>query len=189
MNQHTWRPKRSRPTTNRGSSLIEVLVSLLIMTFGMLGLAGLQNHAQVAELESYQRQQALILLEDMAARMANNKPNTASYVTASPLGTSATDAANCSAETTLKGIDQCDWSKMLKGAAEVKGSAKLGAMIGARGCINVVDPGKEYSIAVVWQGMNKTVSPANACGAGLYDSNETRRAVTTIVRVADLAAP
>ena len=188
MTKHTWRAKRKLPATHRGSSLIEVLVSLLIMTFGMLGLAGLQNHAQIAELESYQRQQALILLEDMAARMENNKANTASYVTASPLGTSASDAANCS-QTTLKAIDQCDWSKMLKGVAEVKGSTKLGAMIGARGCIKEEVAGKEYTIAVVWQGMNKTVSPATTCGAGLYDSNETRRAVTTIVRVADLAAP
>lgn len=189
MNPHNRRSRCSGPCVNRGSTLIEVLVSILIMTFGMLGLAGLQNHAQIAEIEAYQREQALILLEDMAARMANNKANTDSYVTVNPLGTGATDATDCSAGANRKDIDQCDWSKMLKGASEAKGSTKLGAMINARGCVAEVIADKEYTIAVVWQGMNKTIAPANTCGVGLYDSNETRRAVTTVVRVADLAAP
>ena len=77
---------------------------------------------------------------------------------------------------------------MLKGEFEVKGSTNLGAMIAARGCIEEQIAGKEYVIAVVWQGMNKTIVPGTPCGAGLYDSIETRRAVTTIVRVADLSA-
>ena len=189
MNRKNWRMPRSSLRRIQGSTLIEVLVSILIMTFGILGLAGLQARAQTAELESYQREQALILMADMTSRMANNKSDSVSYVTTAPLGTGATDATTCSAQATRAAIDQCEWSKMLKGVSEAKGSTNLGAMIDARGCITSTVAGSEYLVAVVWQGINKTVAPAVACGDGLYDSNETRRAVTAIVRVADLLAP
>ena len=45
-----------------GSSLIEVLMAIIILTFGLLGLAALQGKANTAELEAYQRGQALIFL-------------------------------------------------------------------------------------------------------------------------------
>jgi type IV pilus assembly protein PilV len=78
---------------------------------------------------------------------------------------------------------------MLKGASEVQGATKLGAMINARGCVQEKISGKEYLIVVVWQGLNKTIAPSATCGAGLYDSDETRRAVSTIIRVAELSVP
>ena len=54
-----------RSPRNSGFTMIEVLVSLLVITFGLLGLAGLQTRMQQAEFESYQRSQALVLLYDM----------------------------------------------------------------------------------------------------------------------------
>ncbi|MHB1054222.1 MAG: type IV pilus modification protein PilV, partial [Thiobacillus sp.] len=65
----------------RGTSLLEVLVTILILAIGLLGLAGLQARLQVSEMESYQRSQALILLDDMASRIAANRPNALSYAT------------------------------------------------------------------------------------------------------------
>ena len=49
--------------------MIEVLVSLLIIVLGLLGLAGLQVRIQQSEFESYQRAQALVLLQDMVERI------------------------------------------------------------------------------------------------------------------------
>lgn len=74
---------RSTPLApvQRGTSLIEVLVTLVILTIGLLGLTGLQSRLQVSELEAYQRAQALILLNDMASRVATNRSAAASYVT------------------------------------------------------------------------------------------------------------
>ena len=40
--------------------MIEVMVTLLIILVGLLGIGGLQMQAQISELESYQRAQALI---------------------------------------------------------------------------------------------------------------------------------
>jgi type IV pilus assembly protein PilV len=191
-------PARSRDfSRSRGTSLIEILVTIIILTFGLLGLAALQGKANVAELESYQRGQALILLQDMANRMENNRTKAADYVTSTALGTNATDATDCGTtvtpSTTLAMIDQCEWSKALKGASEIKTgtTTKQGAMIDGRGCIEAVTgTANQYRIAVVWQGLTTTSAPTTtACGSGLYGSELTRRAVTSIVQIADLAAP
>lgn len=178
-------------TASRGASLIEILVSILIMTFGVLGLAALQAKAQKSELESYQRQQALILVEDMASRIAANKNQdnslAASYVTTAPLGTG--DTSDCSAPTTNQQRDSCEWSGVLKGSSATQGSSKLGAMINARGCVTEIIANLEYRVDVVWQGLNPTVAPASTCGQDLYDSEDTRRAVSMTVRMANLSAP
>jgi type IV pilus assembly protein PilV len=175
----------------RGTSLIEVLMAIFVLTIGLLGLAGLQGKANTAELESYQRGQALILLQDMATRMENNTGDVTAYATgaAAPLGTGATDAAACASEASRAAIDKCEWSKALKGASETLATVKQGAMINGRGCIEEVTAGREYTVSVVWQGLAKTSTPSTtACGAGSYDSVETRRVITTTVRIPDLTA-
>ena len=57
----------------RGVTMIEVLISIFILTVGMLGAASLQFRMQTAELEAYQRTQAIVLLQDMVARINANR--------------------------------------------------------------------------------------------------------------------
>jgi len=59
--------------SQRGTSLIEVLVTMVILAFGLLGAAGLQARLQLADMESYQRAQALVLMDDIASRIATNR--------------------------------------------------------------------------------------------------------------------
>ena len=61
----------------RGVSLIEVLIAMVILAVGLLGLVGLQGRLQVLQVESYQRAQALMLLQDMSNRIALNRNNAA----------------------------------------------------------------------------------------------------------------
>lgn len=184
----------------RGVSLIEVLVTILILSIGLLGVAGLQSRLQMSEMEAYQRSQALILLSDMANRVAANRNAAASYAaaagTSSPMGVGAT----CTTSTaSRKDIDLGEWCNALQGAAEsiTSGGAttRVGAMLGARGCVESLGSG-EYMITVAWQGMGPISAPPTsvACGAGQYNgasgsscvNDLCRRVVTTIVRVADL---
>ena len=171
---------------NRGTSMLEILVTLLILAIGMLGLAALQGRAHTSELESYQRGQALVLLQDLSSRMEGNLTNAASYVT-SGVGTGATDASDCSALTTRAAIDLCDWSKAIKGTSETKGGTNQGAMINGRGCVATTAVTDVYMVSVVWQGLSATVAPASTCGLNAYDSEATRRAVTKSIRIPNLA--
>lgn len=190
------------PTTNfrnGGFSMIEVLVTLIILLFGLLGLAGLQIRAQQAELESYQRSQALILLSDMADRIAANRVAAACYAIGlnyagnNAAGNAAVDPANCAgagtAETRARAdADLLEWSNRLFGSSEVSaGGASIGAMIGARGCITFAADatGGVYTVSVVWQGMSNTVAPAAAdtCGQNLYGDEAKRRLIKTTVKI------
>lgn len=55
-----------------GSSLIEVMVTVLIFSIGMLGMAALQLNALRSTSDSSQRSQAIWLVQDIAERMRAN---------------------------------------------------------------------------------------------------------------------
>jgi type IV pilus assembly protein PilV len=186
--------------SQRGTSLIEVLVTMVILAFGLLGAAGLQARLQLADMEAYQRAQALILVDDIASRIATNRANSAAYVTGAgnPLG-SGMACPTPSTTATLQQIDAAQWCNALQGVAEVAG-ANIGAMLGARGCVESISTTtKEYLVTVAWQGMAPISAPPTSvgCGVNLYDgavgstssnctSDRCRRVVTTIVRIAGL---
>ena len=164
-----------------GTTMIEVLVAIVIVVVGLLGLAGLQSRASVAEMESFQRAQALLLMQDMVDRINANRKNASSYGTSSPLGT-GNAAADCTGKTG-KDLDLCEWNNSLLGAAETTGGTNVGAMIGARGCVEVVNNTmpRVMRVSVVWQGLAKTaVNQSTQCAMGSYDpANLQRRVVTT----------
>ena len=62
----------ARPSVQRGVSLIEVLVAVVVLTIGLLGLAGLQANGMKVSLSSHYRAQAAQLAQDMADRMRAN---------------------------------------------------------------------------------------------------------------------
>jgi type IV pilus assembly protein PilV len=184
---------RSNTHLQLGTSLIEVLVTLVVTAFGLLGLAGLQYRVQLSDVESYQRAQALVLLQDMSARISTNRGAAATYVTAAPLGT----GDDCpTAVATQQERDAAQWCNALQGAAEEDAAGKSGAMIGARGCVASL-PDNEYMITIAWQGLSPVSAPPASvtCGANAYDGDadsqctqdRCRRVVTTIVRIADLS--
>lgn len=179
----------------QGITMIEVLVTIVILAFGLLGIAIFQSKANVVSIESYQRAQAVILLDDMSARLQGNPANSAAYV-ASGVGTGDAQPSDCSAVAAGAARDLCDWSNALKGAAETDaGNTKVGAMIGARGCIaelqapdptdGVCTPGV-YEVSVAWQGLHTTQAPALACGKDLYGDDKYRRLLAVQVMIPQL---
>lgn len=176
-----------------GSSLVEVLVTVAILAFALLGIAGLQSKIGVAEMESYERAQALVALSQMTERMTANSANAAAYVTANPIGTGDSEPADCTGIPEGPNRDLCEWSNAIKGASETSGGASVGAMMAGRGCITQVQAPNPalgvctagvYQVSLVWQGMAPTAVPALACGAGLYGANDAfRRLISATVSV------
>jgi type IV pilus assembly protein PilV len=188
----------TRTHRQSGATLIEVLVTMLIIAFGLLGMAGLQGRMQLSEVEAYQRSQALMLLNDMASRVATNRLNAGVYVTGAATGTGVTDCTTISASNARTQTDLQDWCSSLQGAAEFTGvsataATSRGAMVGGRGCVELSADG-DYLVTVAWQGLTPLSAPPSSvtCGSGSYDdgvkciNDLCRRVVTTIVRIATL---
>jgi type IV pilus assembly protein PilV len=66
----------------RGASLIEVLVALLIFTVGLLGLAAMQLNSLQSTADSGQRSQSVWLMQDFIERMRANPVGTAAQYAA-----------------------------------------------------------------------------------------------------------
>jgi type IV pilus assembly protein PilV len=198
-----------------GFNMLEILFSLLVVTTGLLGLAGTQVIAQRAEQESYQRAQAIVLMTDIVDRINTNRKAAICYnITTNStlgigyLGASGTDkydisSYSCPALATnpaavsrtqldLRFIDQ-----MLLGAGETMGGSKVGAMLGARTCIGFDAASQSYTVAIAWQGTTATFSPASwpsannpavarNCALNLYGADTQRRVVWTTIMVASL---
>jgi type IV pilus assembly protein PilV len=176
--------------SQRGVTMLEVLITIFIVSFGLLGLAGLQARMLVAQVEAYQRAQAVTLLKNMVTRLHAAHPSTAAaaatYVTATPRGTGQ-EVQNCTGLLDAA-LDLCEWNNALLGATETSAAGNVGGMTGARGCIEsvaVTPPPYTFKVSVVWQGMSDTVDPASTtCGSGSYGDAKKRRALVATVTIA-----
>ena len=181
------------PAAERGTSMVEVLVTMVILAFGLLGVAALQTKVGVAEMESYQRAQAMLTLSQITERMSANPAQAANYVVVGTVGTGDAQPADCTGIAQGPNRDLCEWSNALKGASEQSAGAKVGGMQGARGCITQLQAPNPalgvctagvYQVTVAWQGLVPTVTPALACAAGSYGGDERfRRVVSSTVSV------
>lgn len=73
-----------RPAGSRGFSLVEVLVSLVILSVGLLGIAGLYVESLRAERTSLYRLTAVTLAADMADRIRANAVAGVAYAGSGP---------------------------------------------------------------------------------------------------------
>ena len=120
-----------------GATLIEVLVSLVILMLGLLGLVGVMIQSQRAQVESYQRVQAVLLVQDMTARLNSNKAVASCYIQGTFLGT-GNETIPATALCTVGTADQksrvtsdlTEWRDLLLGSAELSAANdKVGSVV------------------------------------------------------------
>lgn len=207
-------PRRA-PQGARGFTLIEVMVTIFVLVFGLLGVIGMQTRASAAEFESYQRGQALSIARDMQARLLSSRGILAGYLDPSISstdgsiyfgnGTGASSFAGvgggCPAPVAGDPLSEakyqvCTWGVDLQGVAVKEGGDAVGAMLGARGCVLQVNPPQLNALAdlyvvIVWQGIGiraePTIdSPAGQCAPDVNFGRGLRRGVSVRVLVPDL---
>ena len=192
--------------------LLEALVSFVIFSIGLLGLAALLSRGQQAEMESYQRSQALMLLDDMAHRIQASVSGAPSITERleilecydqgagldTPLGTGVTYSnISCGGGTLGTAITQVindnlqTWDGALDGGAEQFGGENVGAMVGARGCVyrndNATATDFSVHVAIAWQGLSATFAPTSStCGESSYGDETLRRVVVRDLYFADI---
>ncbi len=188
-----------RHLKQRGIGMIELLIALLVSLVALMGAAGLVVRTVQQEAESYQRLQALTLVQDMVDRINVNRQVVTCYsngANGEEFGTGVTfgtDVQDCgsSAQQNRADADMLAWHNALLGASEKDASdtnVNLSAMIDARGCIEQVDAANRlYRVTVAWQGLSDTVVPTNSCGQNQYGPETRRRAVSVLVRLANLS--
>lgn len=80
-------------SSERGFTLLEVLVALLVLAIGLLGLAGLMVQGLRFNHDAYVRSQATFLAYDLLERMRLNRDQAAAYAGGDPGGV-CNDPAN-----------------------------------------------------------------------------------------------
>lgn len=184
-----------------GFSLLEVLVALVVVVVGLLGVIGLQAVAQQSEFESYQRAQALIMLNDVVEMISTNRASAACFGVTGASGTpyfgttgvGYIGTVNCTAgfyneqSRLLANSAMSSWDQALRGATETRSGVALAALVGARGCVTFDAASNTYTVAVVWQGLTSTYNISSIpCATGLYGGDTNRRVVWTTLRLGTL---
>ena len=189
-----------------GFAMVEAMVTVVVVAFGLLGVAGLVSRSFVAEVEGTQRTQAVLLLQDMVTRIEANRANVAGYVTGdagvtgyvtTTSGTTTTTAVVvCNPAAALAERDRCEWGRMLAGTNEQVDARNAGVLVGAIGCIYEIDAfNRIYAVSIAWQGMSAGPAPIvnnnfapNGCGRDRFGNENQRRVITMPVRLGSLAA-
>jgi type IV pilus assembly protein PilV len=182
-----------------GFTLVEILVTLVIVALGLLGLGAFQMRTQQAGLEAYNRAQALVLLDAIVNRINANRQTAPCYAITTATGSpylgyadlNHAGAITCSgfgdANTQQLAVnDLNEWDQILQGAQEAVAGNAIGGPLAARGCILFDAATSTYTVAVAWQGMIDTQPPTVACGNNAYGSESRRRVVWATFKPATL---
>ena len=96
----------SKKDAQKGFSLLEVLIALVVLSIGLLGLAGLEIFGLKYNFQSYERTQATMLLGEMADRMrANPQGVIAGSYDAVGIADAAPSSLNCAVVDCSNGAD------------------------------------------------------------------------------------
>jgi type IV pilus assembly protein PilV len=183
-------PARSQ----KGSNLIEVLVTLVVVSVGLLSAVSLQLLSKRSNFDAAQRTTAAHLTQDLFARMRANPTGLPNYVAVGNLGGDVLGAApatncqsplaNCSAPQ-LAAYDLWHWEQQLDGAFETIAGAATGGLNLPTACITgpVFGGAGTYTIAIAWRGMTDMADPQlNACGqgSGNYGTGDRYRRIMVV---------
>lgn len=123
---------------SRGFSIVEVLVALVVLSVGMLGIAGLYVTTLRASGSALYRTQAVSLASDMADRIRAN-----------PLGRASYQGAGANRNCVAGGVD-CSTQQMAEDDV-FRWRTQLGVLpSGAGAVVHAAGPPDSYVITVSW---------------------------------------
>jgi len=180
-------------TKNRGFSLLELLIALVVFSIGMLAIAGLQTVSKQANFEALQRTTAAHVANGMLEDMRTNGNGIDIYAAAGEIG-----GASIAAEPapTCRNADECNaaqkaahdlwfWEQILDGNLETNAGIAAGGLVLPAMCVTGPPGGGAgvYQVTIVWRGTaSMTNNVANACGAatGNYGAQVQFRRIVQI---------
>ncbi|WP_406664376.1 type IV pilus modification protein PilV [Gallaecimonas sp. GXIMD1310] len=162
---------------SKGFSLLEVLVALVVLSFGILGAVAMQLAAKRGSFGALERTQAMSLANDYIERARGNPIQLASYAGTIGTGHSVTAVASCTRGSTCTNTALADWDKYqwyqeLLGGATQEGGNNVAVLEDAVGCVTVA--ANIMTVTVSWQSLHGTSDGAidGSCGTA---SNRRRQ--------------
>lgn len=167
--------------SQRGLTMIEVLITVVILAIGMLSMGALQLMSKRSNFEAAQRTTATFLAHDILERMRVNPTQleeyagtqtelpvamgTPRFATAPGVLCSAA-GSNCNAFE-LSQFDLWEWEQMLLGASEVltTDGTQTGGLAEPTACLYTTVPSGatnrsgQYMVAIAWRGGTKLSNP------------------------------
>jgi type IV pilus assembly protein PilV len=184
----------ARTHSQKGFNLIEVLVTLVVVSVGLLSAVSLQLLSKRSNFDAAQRTIAANLAQDMFARMRTNPNGLINYIPGGTLGGDVLGvaplidcqaaAANCS-PVQLAGYDRWHWEQQLDGAFETTAGTATGGLTTPTACVTgpAFGGAGNYTIAIAWRGLTESTNPQNnACGqgSGNYGAGDRYRRVMVV---------
>jgi len=145
--------------SQRGATLLEVLIAMLVISVGLLGMAALQLKSVAVNQGAYQRLQAVNLAYEIADSIAINaaQANNGDYVLAL-----ADDEPQVAVAGSVANIDLRRWitavaTSLPDGDLIITAPTVILGMAAASSA-------REHSITICWYDRNEQVAANNACG-------------------------
>lgn len=179
---------------NRGFTLIEVLITLIVFAIGILSVAGLQIISKKTNYDAVQRTTASLLAQDIIQRMrANDEISWEKYVAEDVGGGTLALDTDCSAAGAsctpgqMAAFDLYHWEQAIDGASD----GNAGGLVDPKACIRGPAAGGEgnYFVILAWRGVQEISNPtidqntagiANGCGEGNYGTDDAYRRVLMV---------
>lgn len=132
----------------QGFSLLEVLITMLIVSFGLLGIAGIIVTALKNNQSSYARSQASLMVNDIVDRMRANRSGAEASPSPYNLTLSATPSGADIAST-----DLTEWR-----------AALASNLPSGTGAVAMDDATKKVTVTVQWNDSHATADAAHGVG-------------------------
>lgn len=194
-----------------GFTLIEVLVTFVILAVGVLGIVSLLSVSKISEYEAVQRTRAVNMADGLLERIRNNPRGVVSYVTGStPIGgdpdnPSTEPSPNCETATCdfsqMAAHDLWAWEQLLYGSAvtvtdEDGETTATAGLASPWGCVTFTpwgrfDRGGQLTVQVQWTGLQESsdgvAEGQPTCGLGVESAGQDpfRRQITVSTFVID----
>lgn len=183
----------------RGFSLIELLVAIVVFSVGLLAVAGLQTVSKSASFEGLQRTAASQIAHGVIEDMRSNGNAIATYTGSASLGgesIASEPLPNCkSMGAPCNGVQKAAhdlwfWETVIDGNQATGAEGSGGGLVLPTVCIAgpVANDAGMYTVTVAWRGVVAlTGVNANVCGAGSgkYGSNDEYRRLVTVTTFID----
>ena len=173
------------PLKNTGFSLLEILISLVIMSVGMVGLAGLKLVAIKGTNEAHFRHEASLLMADLADRMRANEEavDNGAYELSTAVDLSTAPSPDCSSTAcTADELAEYDQYQIAKKMSVAMPGSLLRITCPNNDCSTVADVKAEHTIAINWkERKDKSENMSTVVGNETIVNEFNDRSITLVI--------